>query len=118
MIVVKILSWMGCVLLVIPVLYIVGGLIKALVQDWMRASWDSRMTGIFNAGVICLLLAFGSLCIIKGIQTWHDADHSTDTNEQISTPGGKLQPIGVATDEALHMEGRGLQEQGAESPGD
>ena len=118
MIVVKILLWTGCALLAIPMLYIIGSIVEDMIWTWKRASWGSRMDGLFLAGVFCLLLALGSWCIVRGTQEWRDADSSTDTIEQNSTPGGKLQPIGVAADEALHMEGRGLQEQGAESPGD
>lgn len=117
--------------------YVMFGIAFALCVCWLSFAVWLQHEG-YNAAVIVLdILVVVTVHFMPIYKDWEmaqsqeteqkvvschsmeaDADHSTDTNEQISTPGGKLQPIGVATDEALYMEGRGLQEQGAESPGD
>jgi hypothetical protein len=117
--------------------YVMFGIFFILCVCWLFYVWWLQDEGHNTAAVVLNILVVITVYFTAIYKEWEmvqpketeqkivschsmeaDASSSTNTSQQISTPGGKLQPIGVATDEDLYMEGRGLQEQGSESPGD
>ena len=115
---IKVLALIGVLLVGIPSLWCICYVLWEFAKCVRKMTWDELMGIMFQIGFIILVTAAAGWIVLASHEEPITADHSTDTDEQISTPGGKLQPIGVTANEALHMEGRGLQEQGAESSGD